>query len=272
MPQESLNRIGFARIRLPFSARAVWLCTAPHTFLALKWTFPPEVCVLSETSKSGDILASSWVLCLLGIESGFEQAIEQAGFCPQGGFYLKTFHWTDKFSVLLFVPSVAQASYVHTWQFRDICRIDFSGYSWVHWAVVLSCTSAHMSLLKINYKVLGAVVDFYICIFLKKIYMYFLFFKFPCTSGGFVKDIGRCWTLLRSQIAKSSCFCLLNTQLFLQAGSYVRDDAVPNLIQLITNSVEMHAYTVQRLYKAILGDYSQVIPNMTSFSFLVVPQ
>ncbi|KAH0619748.1 hypothetical protein JD844_000694 [Phrynosoma platyrhinos] len=41
------------------------------------------------------------------------------------------------------------------------------------------------------------------------------------------------------------------------AGSYVRDDAVPNLIQLITNSVEMHAYTVQKLYKAILGDYSQ---------------
>ncbi|EMP33336.1 AP-1 complex subunit gamma-1 [Chelonia mydas] len=41
------------------------------------------------------------------------------------------------------------------------------------------------------------------------------------------------------------------------AGSYVRDDAVPNLIQLITNSMEMHAYTVQRLYKAILGDYSQ---------------
>ncbi|ETE68166.1 AP-1 complex subunit gamma-1 [Ophiophagus hannah] len=41
------------------------------------------------------------------------------------------------------------------------------------------------------------------------------------------------------------------------AGSYVRDDAVPNLIQLITNSMEMHAYTVQKLYKAILGDYSQ---------------
>ncbi|XP_033929725.1 AP-1 complex subunit gamma-1-like isoform X2 [Melopsittacus undulatus] len=41
------------------------------------------------------------------------------------------------------------------------------------------------------------------------------------------------------------------------AGSYVRDDAVPSLIQLITNSVEMHTYTVQRLYKAILGDYSQ---------------
>ncbi|KAK2497649.1 hypothetical protein MC885_008895, partial [Smutsia gigantea] len=45
--------------------------------------------------------------------------------------------------------------------------------------------------------------------------------------------------------------------IFLAAENYVRDDAVPNLIQLITNSVEMHAYTVQRLYKAILGDYSQ---------------
>lgn len=43
-----------------------------------------------------------------------------------------------------------------------------------------------------------------------------------------------------------------------QAGSYVRDDSVPNLIQLITNSVEMHAYTVQRLYKALLDDISQV--------------
>ncbi|XP_035251981.1 AP-1 complex subunit gamma-1 isoform X1 [Anguilla anguilla] len=41
------------------------------------------------------------------------------------------------------------------------------------------------------------------------------------------------------------------------AGSYVRDDSVPNLIQLITNSMEMHAYTVQRLYKALLDDVSQ---------------
>ncbi|XP_043935483.1 AP-1 complex subunit gamma-1 [Protopterus annectens] len=41
------------------------------------------------------------------------------------------------------------------------------------------------------------------------------------------------------------------------AGSYVRDDSVPNLIQLITNSVEMHAYTVQRLYRATQEDISQ---------------
>uniref|UniRef100_A0A671M087 AP-1 complex subunit gamma n=1 Tax=Sinocyclocheilus anshuiensis TaxID=1608454 RepID=A0A671M087_9TELE len=46
--------------------------------------------------------------------------------------------------------------------------------------------------------------------------------------------------------------------IFLAAENYVRDDSVPNLIQLITNSVEMHAYTVQRLYKALLDDISQV--------------
>ena len=50
----------------------------------------------------------------------------------------------------------------------------------------------------------------------------------------------------------------LLTPVCVQAGSYVRDDSVPNLIQLITNSVEMHAYTVQRLYKALLDDISQV--------------
>uniref|UniRef100_A0A8C9VVN3 AP-1 complex subunit gamma n=1 Tax=Scleropages formosus TaxID=113540 RepID=A0A8C9VVN3_SCLFO len=44
---------------------------------------------------------------------------------------------------------------------------------------------------------------------------------------------------------------------FLAAENYVRDDCVPNLIQLITNSSEMHAYTVQRLYKALLDDISQ---------------
>ncbi|XP_064414427.1 AP-1 complex subunit gamma-1 isoform X1 [Latimeria chalumnae] len=41
------------------------------------------------------------------------------------------------------------------------------------------------------------------------------------------------------------------------AGSYVRDDAVPNLIQLITNSVDIHGYTVLRLYGALLDDISQ---------------
>lgn len=45
---------------------------------------------------------------------------------------------------------------------------------------------------------------------------------------------------------------------------------MPNLIQLITNSVEMHAYTVQRLYKALLDDISQVriiLPLFSSLDF-----
>ncbi|CAM9134134.1 unnamed protein product, partial [Lampetra planeri] len=41
------------------------------------------------------------------------------------------------------------------------------------------------------------------------------------------------------------------------AGSYVRDDAVPNLIQLITNTTQLHSYTVQRLFKAMQEDISQ---------------
>uniref|UniRef100_A0A8B9HUS7 AP-1 complex subunit gamma n=1 Tax=Astyanax mexicanus TaxID=7994 RepID=A0A8B9HUS7_ASTMX len=66
-------------------------------------------------------------------------------------------------------------------------------------------------------------------------------FKADCASGVF--------------LAAEKCF---NTFVhILHAGSYVRDDSVPNLIQLITNSVEMHAYTVQRLYKALLDDISQ---------------
>ncbi|XP_078393925.1 AP-1 complex subunit gamma-1-like [Cetorhinus maximus] len=41
------------------------------------------------------------------------------------------------------------------------------------------------------------------------------------------------------------------------AGSYVRDDAVPNLIQLITSAGDLHAYTVQKLYTALEMDISQ---------------
>uniref|UniRef100_UPI00358F5711 AP-1 complex subunit gamma-1 n=1 Tax=Myxine glutinosa TaxID=7769 RepID=UPI00358F5711 len=41
------------------------------------------------------------------------------------------------------------------------------------------------------------------------------------------------------------------------AGSYVRDETVPNLILLITNTSQLHCYTVQRLFKAIQEDISQ---------------
>uniref|UniRef100_A0A4W6CRC7 AP-1 complex subunit gamma n=1 Tax=Lates calcarifer TaxID=8187 RepID=A0A4W6CRC7_LATCA len=41
------------------------------------------------------------------------------------------------------------------------------------------------------------------------------------------------------------------------AGGDVRDETVPNLIQLITNASELHCYTVHKLYRALLNDISQ---------------
>uniref|UniRef100_A0A669CYL4 Adaptor related protein complex 1 subunit gamma 2 n=1 Tax=Oreochromis niloticus TaxID=8128 RepID=A0A669CYL4_ORENI len=41
------------------------------------------------------------------------------------------------------------------------------------------------------------------------------------------------------------------------AGGDVRDETVPNLIQLITNTSELHCYTVHKLYRALLSDISQ---------------
>ncbi|KAF3858615.1 hypothetical protein F7725_011816 [Dissostichus mawsoni] len=42
------------------------------------------------------------------------------------------------------------------------------------------------------------------------------------------------------------------------AGGDVRDETVPNLIQLITNASELHCYTVHKLYRALLLDISTV--------------
>lgn len=41
------------------------------------------------------------------------------------------------------------------------------------------------------------------------------------------------------------------------AGGDVRDETVPNLIQLITTASELHCYTVQKLYRALVKDISQ---------------
>uniref|UniRef100_A0A4W6ED23 AP-1 complex subunit gamma n=1 Tax=Lates calcarifer TaxID=8187 RepID=A0A4W6ED23_LATCA len=75
-------------------------------------------------------------------------------------------------------------------------------------------------------------------------------FKADCASGVFLAAEKYGTDSLTSLHVTAVLSCVL-------AGSYVRDDSVPNLIQLITNSVEMHAYTVQRLYKALLDDISQ---------------
>ncbi|XP_051991046.1 AP-1 complex subunit gamma-1-like [Xyrauchen texanus] len=41
------------------------------------------------------------------------------------------------------------------------------------------------------------------------------------------------------------------------AGGDVRDETVPNLIQLITTASELHSYTVHKLYRALVKDISQ---------------
>uniref|UniRef100_A0A673AEF3 AP-1 complex subunit gamma n=1 Tax=Sphaeramia orbicularis TaxID=375764 RepID=A0A673AEF3_9TELE len=59
----------------------------------------------------------------------------------------------------------------------------------------------------------------------------------------------------------SSCPLELRAQaasgIFNAAGGDVRDETVPNLIQLITTASELHCYTVHKLYRALLTDISQ---------------
>lgn len=43
----------------------------------------------------------------------------------------------------------------------------------------------------------------------------------------------------------------------LQAGNYCRDDVVASLIQLIQEAHQLHAYSVQQLYRAMVRDISQ---------------
>ena len=46
----------------------------------------------------------------------------------------------------------------------------------------------------------------------------------------------------------------LGKLIFFQAGNYVRDDSVPNLIHLFSATDKMHAYAAQKLYQALLLD------------------
>uniref|UniRef100_A0A8D0CK56 AP-1 complex subunit gamma n=1 Tax=Scleropages formosus TaxID=113540 RepID=A0A8D0CK56_SCLFO len=59
----------------------------------------------------------------------------------------------------------------------------------------------------------------------------------------------------------SSCPPELRAQaasgIFSAAGADVRDETVPNLIQLITTANELHSYTVHKLYRALVADISQ---------------
>ena len=50
----------------------------------------------------------------------------------------------------------------------------------------------------------------------------------------------------------------LTTVVALQAGNFVRDDAVPSLIVMLSNKSDLQAYAVQSLFKAVRDDISQV--------------
>uniref|UniRef100_A0A673XPN4 AP-1 complex subunit gamma n=1 Tax=Salmo trutta TaxID=8032 RepID=A0A673XPN4_SALTR len=47
------------------------------------------------------------------------------------------------------------------------------------------------------------------------------------------------------------------------AGGDVRDETVPNLIQLITTATELHCYTVHKLYRALITDISDAVVVLT---------
>lgn len=73
--------------------------------------------------------------------------------------------------------------------------------------------------------------------------------KADCTSGMF---------LAAEKFAPSKRWHIDTImQVLTTAGAYVRDDAVSNLIHLISCASELHGYTVLKLYAAIQGDISQ---------------
>ena len=63
---------------------------------------------------------------------------------------------------------------------------------------------------------------------------------------------------VRVCVSERTCSCVWLWSPLCQAGGDVRDETVPNLIQLITNASELHCYTVHKLYRALLTDISQV--------------
>uniref|UniRef100_A0A4W6CRC9 AP-1 complex subunit gamma n=1 Tax=Lates calcarifer TaxID=8187 RepID=A0A4W6CRC9_LATCA len=65
--------------------------------------------------------------------------------------------------------------------------------------------------------------------------------------------LSSCPPELRAQAASGIFYAAESTC----AWGDVRDETVPNLIQLITNASELHCYTVHKLYRALLNDISQ---------------
>uniref|UniRef100_A0A673AFC5 AP-1 complex subunit gamma n=1 Tax=Sphaeramia orbicularis TaxID=375764 RepID=A0A673AFC5_9TELE len=69
--------------------------------------------------------------------------------------------------------------------------------------------------------------------------------------------LSSCPLELRAQAKMSSVNKCMRVSIHPHAGGDVRDETVPNLIQLITTASELHCYTVHKLYRALLTDISQ---------------
>lgn len=57
--------------------------------------------------------------------------------------------------------------------------------------------------------------------------------------------------------------------IFFQAGNYVIDDVVGNLIQLISESTTLHTYTVQQLWKQLMPDLATKQPLVQVASWCI---
>ena len=86
-------------------------------------------------------------------------------------------------------------------------------------------------------------------------------------------DNGEAGAGLRAGWGRAGFTTLTKPHSPLQAGTYVRDDAVANLIQLIGGAQELHAYSVRRLYSALAEDISQVLllPPGAGLSTRLIP-
>uniref|UniRef100_A0A8B9GBW4 AP-1 complex subunit gamma n=1 Tax=Amazona collaria TaxID=241587 RepID=A0A8B9GBW4_9PSIT len=195
-----------------------------------------QVATNTETSKNvGNAILYETVLTIMDIKS--ESGLRELNACCQG-----------------FIPVYCYLRYVALTSLLKTVQTDHNAVQ-RHRSTIVDCLKdLDVSIKRRAMELSFALVNGNNVRGMMKELLYFLDscepeFKADCASGIF---------LAAEKYAPSKRWHIDTVMRVLtMAGSYVRDDAVPSLIQLITNSVEMHAYTVQRLYKAILGDYSQ---------------
>nr|XP_014350263.1 PREDICTED: AP-1 complex subunit gamma-like 2 [Latimeria chalumnae] len=198
-----------------------------------------QVATNTETSKNvGNAILYETVLTIMDIKS--ESGLRVLAINILGRFLLnndKNIRWEGRRAVLETVPVGGGMRMLYVCTAGNLCLIHVS---------TISCRRAmELSFALVNGNNVRGMM---------KELLYFLDscepeFKADCASGIF---------LAAEKYAPSKRWHIDTIMRVLTtAGSYVRDDAVPNLIQLITNSVDIHGYTVLRLYGALLDDISQ---------------